>query len=312
MRQITSNAGGGLRSEFAGRRIAALADGFDQFVPGDPFIGGLASENRVERRPQAKDIRRRPEDIDFTASLFGTHEGQSADDAAILGGRRAFAGKGGDSGFLGLFVVSLLADRLGDAPIDDERFAVLAEHDVAGLQIAVEDTPTVRVFDRVADIDEPAEEFVEDQPPLIGGEGVRVGIVQAVDGFFEAIAANEAHDVEGRTGFGSVEAVDGDDAGMFKAASDFALEEKPRPAVGVTSKTRLQFFQGDLTLKLAIFRQGDLSQPSLSMQFQDTEAGFARLGGLARRFATLWYATPGFARLKLACRQFLRLLVIER
>ena len=49
--------------------------------------------------------------------------------------------------------------RLGQAPVDDQRLAVLAEHDVARLQVAVQHAPAVGIGDRVADVDEPPEEL---------------------------------------------------------------------------------------------------------------------------------------------------------
>ena len=53
------------------------------------------------------------------------------------------------------------ADRFGQAPVDDQRLAVLAEHDVARLQVAVQDAAAVGVGDRVADVDEPPEQLPE-------------------------------------------------------------------------------------------------------------------------------------------------------
>ena len=51
------------------------------------------------------------------------------------------------------------AQRLGQAPVDDQRLAVLADDDIARLDVAVQDAAVVRVIDRVADILEAAEEL---------------------------------------------------------------------------------------------------------------------------------------------------------
>ena len=48
------------------------------------------------------------------------------------------------------------ADGLGQAPVDHQRLAVGAEHDVARLQVAVQHAPAVGIGDRVADVEEPA------------------------------------------------------------------------------------------------------------------------------------------------------------
>ena len=52
------------------------------------------------------------------------------------------------------------AQRLGQAPVDDEGLAVLAEHHVGRLEIAMKHAPAVGIGDRLADIHE-----VREQPP---------------------------------------------------------------------------------------------------------------------------------------------------
>ena len=63
---------------------------------------------------------------------------------------------------------SALPDRLGQAPVDDQRLAVLADDDVGRLDVAVQDAPAVGVVDRVADVDEPPQELAQRQRPLPG------------------------------------------------------------------------------------------------------------------------------------------------
>ena len=60
-----------------------------------------------------------------------------------------------------------LARRLGQTPIHDERLAVLAEHNVARLQIPVQHAATVRVLDGVADIDEAAQQLTKLDAPKV-------------------------------------------------------------------------------------------------------------------------------------------------
>ena len=54
-----------------------------------------------------------------------------------------------------------IGQRLGDPPIDDERLAEPAEHDVLGLQVAMDDAAAVRVGDRVAGVDDAAQQPAE-------------------------------------------------------------------------------------------------------------------------------------------------------
>ena len=53
------------------------------------------------------------------------------------------------------------AGQLGQAPIDHQRLAVLAEHDVARLQVAVQHAAAVGVGDGVAHVHESPEELAE-------------------------------------------------------------------------------------------------------------------------------------------------------
>src|SRR5262249_59652898 len=82
----------------------------------------------------------------------------------------------------------LFADGLGQSPIDDQSLAVVAEHDVVWLQVAVEDALAVGIGDRIAYRYEPAQQLTQLQGAFagVGLEG-RLG-VEAVDGVAEAVA----------------------------------------------------------------------------------------------------------------------------
>jgi hypothetical protein len=54
-----------------------------------------------------------------------------------------------------------LAQRLGQAPIDNERLAVSAEHHVARLEIAMQHASAMRVLDGVADVDQALNQFAK-------------------------------------------------------------------------------------------------------------------------------------------------------
>ncbi len=76
-----------------------------------------------------------------------------------------------------------LIHQLGQAPVDDQRLAVLAEHDVARLEVAVQHAAAVGVVDRVADVEEPAEQL----PQL---HGACAGVALSASGSWNRSAAS--------------------------------------------------------------------------------------------------------------------------
>ena len=79
------------------------------------------------------------------------------------------------------------ADDLGQAPVDHQRLAVLADHDIARLDVAVEHAPAVGISDRVADIQEPSQQLLDLQRPLARAAPGRFGAVESLDRLAEAI-----------------------------------------------------------------------------------------------------------------------------
>ena len=61
---------------------------------------------------------------------------------------------------------SRLTDRLGQAPVHHQGLAVLAQHDVARLQVAVQHPAAVGVRDRVADVEEAAQQLPQREHAL--------------------------------------------------------------------------------------------------------------------------------------------------
>ena len=53
-----------------------------------------------------------------------------------------------------------LVDHLGQAPVEHDHLAEAAEHDVFGLQVAVDHAARVGVADRLADLDERLQQLV--------------------------------------------------------------------------------------------------------------------------------------------------------
>ena len=66
-----------------------------------------------------------------------------------------------------------LAHRLGQPPVDDQGLAVLADDDVARLDVAVQDAAAVGVVDGVADVEEPPQQLAQLQASDAPSPGLR-------------------------------------------------------------------------------------------------------------------------------------------
>ena len=158
--------------------------------------------------------------------------------------------------------------RLGQAPVDDQGLAEGAEHDVRGLEVAVDHPPAVGVGDRVADVDEPPEELAERERPLAGGAPAVLRVV-ALDGLLEAVPLDEPHGVVGAAVAVAAQLVDRDDARMLQAAGDLGLADEPGPAVGAVGLRGLDLLEGDLAAELLVVRHEHLAETAPGVRPQD-------------------------------------------
>ena len=143
--------------ELPRRREVALADGADraQVVCLDRR---LAREQAIERRAQAIHVGPRADPLEVAGRLLGAHVGGRPQRRAGERLGRA-AGRRRSQGALVRRQARLRpARRLGQAPVDDQRLAILADDDVGRLDVAVDHAAGVGVLDGVADVDEPPQE----------------------------------------------------------------------------------------------------------------------------------------------------------
>src|SRR4029077_9696448 len=109
-----------------------------------------------------KDVAAGVQVFDVAASLFGRHVPGSAHDRAVTGHDVGFGGIAGDSGLFWLFedcyvrisfarsARNVAAQDFGEAPVHHKDFAEGADHDVCGLQVAVENAARMREGDGIA------------------------------------------------------------------------------------------------------------------------------------------------------------------
>ncbi len=210
----------GDRDELAGRTEAVIDRGRRLAEHGARHVGGVLAvigrppgedfvEHGAERIHVGAPIDRR------SACLLGRHVGRRPDD-------RAGGGHGGAPGRRVLIAWQLRRiDQLRETPIDDHGLAERADHDVAGLEIAVQHALLVRVADRFAHAEQRAYAW---QPRCERG---RVG-----EHLFERRAGDERHRVVGLARDPAAGLVDRDDARMLQARGDLRFPAKARLELG--------------------------------------------------------------------------------
>ena len=130
----------------------------------------------------------------------------------------------------------------------------------AGLMSRCSTRQRVGIVDRVADVDEPAQELAELERLLCRGRPVDRRIaVKPPDRLPERVPLDEPHGVVGPAAFVSPQAVDRDDAGVFQPAGDLGLEQEPTSAVRVVRVRVEDLLQRHLAVELGV--EGDKDRP---------------------------------------------------
>ena len=150
-----------------------------------------------------------------------------------------------------------LAGGLGQAPVDHQRLAVLADDDVARLDVAVQHAAAVGVIDGIADVHEAAEKLAQFQVARSRGTGM-----EPLDRLLQGIAPDEPHGVEGAAVAIGTEAVDRHDARVLQAPGDLGLEQEAFPAGLVIGVVVEDLLEGHLAVELGIERHEDRAQPA--------------------------------------------------
>ncbi len=76
--------------------------------------------------------------------------------------------------------------------------------------------------------------------------------MKVVDGFLEAVAADEPHGVIRASVAISPESIDGDDPGMFQSTGDLSFDEESVAAGGIIGVMFEDLLEGDLTVELGV------------------------------------------------------------
>ena len=151
-------------------------------------------------------------------------------------------------------------DDFGESPVEHERLAELADHDVERFEIAVQDSLVVSEPNRLTDRDELSQQSSEPQLPL--GAAARQG-VHRVDRLFHIAALEQLHGIKRSPVFPKADVVDRNDPRMLKLSRDLCLFQKPFDDDGVLQRPGQQFFEGDLAVNAGVFGSPDVAQAAV-------------------------------------------------
>jgi hypothetical protein len=161
---------------------------------------------------------------------------------------------------------------------------VLAQEDIARLDVAVQHPAGMRVVDGIADVGEPPQQLAQLQRSPAGvGLQRRIGS-EPVDGLLETIPADEPHGVIGAAIAVGPQPVNGDDPRVLQPAGDLGLAEKPLAAFGVVGVIIEDLLQRHLAVQLGVQGDEDGAEAALGVGPQDAEP-LAIAGGGADRIA---------------------------
>ena len=162
--------------------------------------------------------------------------------------------------------------RLGQAEVEDLHDAVGLNHDVAGLEVAMDDALFVRRVQRVGDLTRDVERVSEIQRPrpatvrreAVGLRTLSEGCARPAptarsrDDVGQRLPRHQLHD-ERLDAVAFLQPVDLRDVRMIERRQQARFARKPSAAVGVGRQVRRQHFDGDVAPELRVARAIDLA-----------------------------------------------------
>ncbi len=121
--------------------------------------GSLPCQQVVQCGTETVHVTGRSQLIHSPRCLFRRHEGWRADCGTCLGWGAATAAAGLQRLLVPRSVRFPMPERLGKTPVHHQSLAVLAQHDVARLQIAMQNATAMRILNSLTHVDEPAQEL---------------------------------------------------------------------------------------------------------------------------------------------------------
>ncbi|MFT3774796.1 MAG: hypothetical protein QM820_56325 [Minicystis sp.] len=243
-------------------RIALAEGGVVDGVEALALVERLEREHLEEDDAERVDVGARVELIDLAAELLGRHVAGRAHDLADL---RLRLRAGGDDALVGI----LAGGDLGEAPVEQVHLAEITEHDVAGLEIAVQHAARVGEGDREADAAEGGEELAA----RVDGGGGLVALLERVHDGGERLAVEALHGEEGRAVGPHAEVVDGHDRGVLELALHAGLALEAHARVGLRRGLLAEELHRDLAADAAVLALRDEAHATLAEDAERDVAG---------------------------------------
>ena len=199
-------------------------------LPGDDLLDQLAKflagirraqrEDRVEDRAEHVDVAARIDLVEIATRRLWRDVGRRADDEAVQRLKAAQVGRR----HLRLRVAEMLVVHAArhffrEAPVHHEHFAVLADHHVVRLQVAMHDAHRVRVGDAVADLLEDREQRRERK----SFDCILLAFADAAEHLLQRGALHVFHRVEDLAVFIEAELVHRDDVRVLELPGELRL-----------------------------------------------------------------------------------------
>ena len=164
---------------------------------------------------------------------------------------------------------SLPVQFLGQPPVEDQRLAEGADHDVARLQVPVQHSAAIGIVHHVADVEEPREQLANSSLCEIGLRPAFAVWWNFSNDFGQGVSLDVVHGVERTSAGVAAEPIDGYDTGVLQPPRDHRLADEPRAALGIIGRLGPDLFQGDVTVELSVMGDEDFAQPALGVVFED-------------------------------------------
>ena len=217
--------------ERPGFGVQNAGDGGERGPAGE---GALAAEHLVEHQAKGEDVASGVHG--HAGRLLGRHVSGGAQNDAELRGVDAAVGRRGDGGAADGSEIH----QLGQAEIENLGLSVLGEHDVGGLQIAVDDAGPVRLAERRGNL-------------LREPDGLQHREAAGRYSFGEGLALYILHGDEVVAALFRV-VVDGDDVGVVEAGCRLRLADEAQAALLIGRHVRGEEFEREFPSEAGIER----------------------------------------------------------